>query len=362
MKQLLQKRILPSFIIFVQLVAGHTAVAQDPGDYVGDLNFTTQAEIDNFVDEDQYTAIVGNVTISGNDIVSFGKLKKIETIFGSISVVNNPNLTSFRGLDMLSMVWGNITIDQNPVLTDINALNHPIGMSGALQITGNSMLSNCAVVMICAMVGGSVSSRIMAPAISDNAPGCNFPSEIRTACSSLPVTLVSFEATKQEKTVLLNWATSSEVNSKTFDIQHSSTGKDWKYIGSLAAAGSEASLTSYSFQDISPKAGQNFYRLKMIDIDGTYAWSSIREVKMNAGEESETVIFPNPTTDKLIIQTARSEGIRSLQILDVKGHGLQRQAEKPNLNIDLKNLPAGIYTLKISMTDGSVVSRRFVKQ
>ena len=58
------------------------AFAQDPGDYVGDLNFTSQANIDNYTDEDQYTAIVGDVTISGDDIVSFDKLKKIEAILG----------------------------------------------------------------------------------------------------------------------------------------------------------------------------------------------------------------------------------------------------------------------------------------
>src|SRR4051812_23631335 len=77
-------------------VISNPAFAQDPGEYVGDLNFTSQADIDNYTDEDQYTAIVGDVTTSGDDIVSFDKLKKIETIFGHLRIVSNKNLTSIR--------------------------------------------------------------------------------------------------------------------------------------------------------------------------------------------------------------------------------------------------------------------------
>jgi hypothetical protein len=252
------------------------AFAQGPGEYEGDLNFTSQADIDNYMDEDQYTAIVGDVTISGDDIVSFDKLKKIEIIFGNLRIVSNTNLTSFRGLDKLTNLYGDLIIDQNAVLTDIGAFNHAIAMTGALQITDNPSLSECSVAMICTINGPAPASRVMAPLISGNATGCNTRAEIRASCTALPVTLIAFKASQQEQSVLLQWATSSEVNASIFEIERSFSGKDWNSIGRVNATGEESTHQEYAFNDASPSSGSNLYRLKMVDIDGTYAWSSIR--------------------------------------------------------------------------------------
>jgi hypothetical protein len=365
------KKILSTVVHFflITILSGHLlaaisnpALAQDPGEYEGDLNFTSQADIDNYVDEDQYTAIVGDVTISGDDIVSFDKLKKIEIIYGHLRITGNINLTTFRGLDKLTNLYGDLIIDQNTLLTDIGAFNHAISMTGALQITDNPSLSECSVVMICAINGPGPASRVMAPLISGNATGCNTRAEIRVGCTSLPVTLIAFEASQEEKGVLLEWSTASEVNSSSFEIERSFTGRDWSKIGSVDAVGEERSHSFYSFKDPFPLRGSNLYRLKMIDIDGTYAWSGIREVKMNSETHSQTFIFPNPSADRLTIQTPDATNVSFAEISTVKGVIVQKVAGKSISHIDLKDLPAGIYTVKISMSDGSVISRIFLRQ
>ena len=156
------------------------------------------------------------------------------------------------------------------LLTDIGAFNHTISMTGVLQITNNPVLAECSVAMICAIVGPGPASRMMASTISGNATGCNTAAEIRIGCATLPVTLITFKASQAEQSVLLEWATSSEVNSSSFEIERSFAGKDWNNIGSLDAIGGERSHRYYSFRDPSPRNGSNLYRLKMIDTDGTY--------------------------------------------------------------------------------------------
>ncbi|MCE6992784.1 T9SS type A sorting domain-containing protein [Dyadobacter sp. CY323] len=338
------------------------AFAQAPGEYEGDLNFTSQTDIDNYTDEDQYTAIVGDVTISGDDIVSFDKLKKIEIIYGHLRIITNNNLKSIRGFDKLKNLYGDLIIDQNTLLTDIKAFNHAISMTGALQITNNPVLSECSVAMICTIIGPAPASRVMAPTISGNATGCNTRAEIRVGCTTLPVTLIAFKASREEQSVLLEWATSSEVNSSSFEIERSFAGKDWNNIGSVDAAGEQRGHHSYAFRDPFPVKGSNLYRLKMIDADGTYAWSRIREVKMSDEALSETFIYPNPSTGRLSIQTPQPANISFAQISNLRGDPVKKMDGNAILHIDLKDLPAGIYTLKIYMADGSAMSRKFLRQ
>ena len=365
MKKLLS--IIVHFFLIIlccqQLAAiSNPAFAQTPGEYEGDLNFTSQADVDNYMDEDQYTAIVGDVTISGDDIVSFDKLKKIAIIYGHLRIVTNKTLKSVRGFDKLTNLYGDLIIDQNTLLDDIGAFNHAISMTGALQITDNPVLSKCSVAMICTIIGPAPASRVMAPTISGNATGCNTRAEIRVGCTTLPVTLIDFKASQKEHSVLLEWATSSEVNSSSFQIEHSLAGQDWNNIGSVEAIGVERSHSYYSFRDTSPLKGSNLYRLKMIDVDGTYALSRIREVNLNDEIVSETSIYPNPCTGRLSIQTPHPANISSLQISNLQGATVKKIEGKSVLNIELKDLTAGIYTLKIFMADGSVVSRKFLKQ
>jgi hypothetical protein len=83
---------------------------------------------------------------------------------------------------------------------------------------------------------------------------------------------------------------------------------------------------------------------------------------MNGGIFSETFIYPNPSKGQLSIQTPDTANISSAQISNLQGATVKKIDGKSMLHMDLKDLPAGIYTLKISMIDGSVVSRKFMRQ
>ena len=115
--------------------------------------------------------------------------------------------------------------------------------------------------------------------------------------SPLPVELTSFAAAVINKGVHLNWKTSTEINNNRFDIERMIEGKSWQNIGSLPGAGNSNSPKVYSFIDNSPlPTGKYSYRLKQIDNDGNYKYSSIVEVEVNLVPEIYSLEqnYPNP--------------------------------------------------------------------
>lgn len=91
----------------------------------------------------------------------------------------------------------------------------------------------------------------------------------------LPVKLTQFSAENYDNHIELNWATSEEIQADFFEIQRSTNGKTWTSAGQTTASGSEQGLTQYSFHDEGPGDGLIYYRLKMVDKDGSFAFSKI---------------------------------------------------------------------------------------
>jgi hypothetical protein len=162
---------------------------------------------------------------------------------------------------------------------------------------------------------------------------------------ALPVTLASFGATTEGKVANLNWTTTEETGSREFEIQRSTDGKSWSVIGAVQAKGTTKQTNHYDFTDPSPRSGQNLYRLKMIDLDGTFAFSSIKAVSFGIA----LTIYPNPATDELHVSTAFSPASLKVSIYKHSGQ-LVKEVEGKTV-IDIRTLPAGIY--QVSARDGN---------
>jgi hypothetical protein len=171
----------------------------------------------------------------------------------------------------------------------------------------------------------------------------------------LPVTLISFTASKEGSTALLTWQTSFEMNSDRFDIERSQDGKKWFDIGSVKASGDKTFDTQYSFTDKVPADGENLYRLKMVDRDGTFAYSRIQSLEF----ESAIVFFPNPVKDWLKIS---SSNIGSIQLINLSGKIIYQSASIPVNGIDMREFPTSMYLIKVILNDGSRIIRKIIKQ
>ncbi|WP_031530236.1 Ig-like domain-containing protein [Dyadobacter crusticola] len=187
--------------------------------------------------------------------------------------------------------------------------------------------------------------------------GCSSTISVLRDCS-LPVTLVDFAAAHQENAVVLKWKTSEEANSEEFEIEHSTNAKSWKTIGMKAAGGESSAILNYTFTDEKPAAGDNFYRLKMVDKDQTFAYSKIAFVRV--GEKAGLEIFPNPVSDLLTLKTGISSQIKAVELHNVRGALVYQSQSSLTNTVPVSNLPVGMYVLSVFHANGEISRQKVV--
>ncbi|WP_422388756.1 beta strand repeat-containing protein [Hymenobacter cyanobacteriorum] len=120
-----------------------------------------------------------------------------------------------------------------------------------------------------------------------------------TGVTPLPVTLVSFSATRQGSAVQASWATASEKNSAYFVVERSADGRSFGEIARVEAKGNSTARVEYGSLDRSPLGGISYYRLRQVDRDGTTAYSNVATVRFEGKTGEPTLVaYPNPATDK----------------------------------------------------------------
>jgi hypothetical protein len=168
--------------------------------------------------------------------------------------------------------------------------------------------------------------------------------------SPLPVTLISFDAKKEGSTATLTWSTSFETNSDHFDIQHSQDGKAWSNLATIQAQGESKVVVPYHYTHTSP-FNNNLYRLKMVDLDGTFAYSSIKSLNFNGEEQMN--IYPNPTADR--IKLSSNMQIANVKIYSQTGVMVMNTRPDSGNEVDLTKLAQGTYFVKIN--DGTLTRK-----
>ncbi len=182
--------------------------------------------------------------------------------------------------------------------------------------------------------------------------------------TTLPVELLSFKAVKKNAEVALTWETASEKNNTGFEVQSSTDGKNYERIGFVASAnGTSSSLQRYAYTDkISNKEGLVYYRLKQIDLDGTFEFFTAKVVDLGRLGTAITA-YPNPFRNQfeLLLETASTEPAQ-ISVTDITGKTVyaatlpvQRGANK--LKVALDNQPAGLYMLKASTGNQTFTSK-----
>ncbi|WP_304068183.1 hypothetical protein [Pedobacter glucosidilyticus] len=122
----------------------------------------------------------------------------------------------------------------------------------------------------------------------------------------LPITLSSFKPVKETNSIKLIWTTSSESNSDYFEILKSVDGSKFNVVGLVKAAGNSNQILTYSFNDINPVKGNNYYQLKMVDFDRAFEKSIIVSSSFDFEKED------------FFLQMNTESGILSLNILSDK--------------------------------------------
>lgn len=179
---------------------------------------------------------------------------------------------------------------------------------------------------------------------------------INPAIINLPIVLRNFQANYRSASseALLTWTTEQEWNSFGFEIERSSNGRNFQRIATIAAAGQSTAAKTYSFTDALNQTGNEviYYRIKLLDRDGTYQYSPVARITFNLKNPAQ--ISPNPFRDQLMLQwySDRSKAgtirIFNLQGATVKwfSRPLIQGMNRIELN-QLNDLPAGTYLIQL---------------
>jgi len=187
----------------------------------------------------------------------------------------------------------------------------------------------------------------------------------------LPVEFLSFTGEERDCATHLNWQTATETNSHFFVIERSANGINYAEIGRLTAAGNSQSLVNYDFTDNNPNI-QNYYRLKQVDLDGTYEYSEVIRINTTCfdGTVSDILdIYPNPVSSAGQINMnifSKANQSANITILNVEGKNLLTKQiniiEGINaLHYSVSELPAGTYFIRLEGSDWHSGAQKFIK-
>lgn len=193
----------------------------------------------------------------------------------------------------------------------------------------------------------------------------NYPFTGSFTPTQLPVTLEFFQARESADQVDLVWQTRSETNFSRFGIEYSLNAKSWESIGSVQAVGNTFEAKQYHFTHSSRQPGIHYYRLKMIDADGSFTNSKILSVVLDG--KPRLVVLPNPADHRFSltgIENPDRQPIR-VRVLTSDGRLLNQFNRKADELLDFpmdSNWPTGLLLIQVEVGPGKSQTIKLIKQ
>lgn len=182
-----------------------------------------------------------------------------------------------------------------------------------------------------------------------------------TAGIVVPVNGLEITAKRKDKHVVINWITQSELNSAYFEVERSYDGILFNKIGHVQASGFSGITRSYQFTDNDVTNLMIFYRLKIVDADGSFKHSQIRGVSKTGSNKPGLLVYPNPAiTDVNISLYEAAKQNMQMNIYNQIGQVVKTIMVTKGtqlFKINVRELPKGIYSVKINGAEEILVSK-----
>lgn len=178
---------------------------------------------------------------------------------------------------------------------------------------------------------------------------------------SLPLELLRFDATKVERTGLLEWEVANEQAGDRYCLERSADAQDFETLVCFDASNDNARAL-YNHIDETPFVGYNYYRIQQIDYTGASNYSMTRALEFK-NDNASILVYPNPAKNQLTLELPiLMKGIYEVKVVDALGRILILSTidEGQTLHkLDIEQLIAGTYVLRIQAPNGSVHTRLF---
>jgi photosystem II stability/assembly factor-like uncharacterized protein len=188
-----------------------------------------------------------------------------------------------------------------------------------------------------------------------------------TNMGNIPVELSNFSASVNGNNVSLSWTTATELNNAGFEIERFSEElSQWQTLTFIKGKGTSTEVTTYSYTDINLTLGSYDYRLKQIDLNGSYTYYNLSQ-KINVGSPTHFELlqnYPNPFNPSTVIEFSLPDnGFTSLIVFDALGREVKvlRNAEMNGgyhqIYFDASGLSSGVYFYTLKTGKNSVTKK-----
>lgn len=264
------------------------------------------------------------------------------------------------------------TAEYNALRTYVNSQSQPSGIATVNDVSiyknsdacGSSIQSSAGKLTTTAYTHGTYGYALQANVTSFS----SFYIAANTFIT-LPVNLISFTGKPFSNTSLLHWEIDNNDKIASFEIERSITKNDFEKIGNLSANENAGSFAVYNFTDYDGSKSGNtvYYRIKLIEKDGTYSYSNVIVISYKPISESSMNIYPNPVKNKIqVVVNSTTDETAQLRIVDNKGQiistrTIQLKKGTNTFELNAESLTPGIYYTDIT---GQTINQKvkFIKQ
>lgn len=225
----------------------------------------------------------------------------------------------------------------------VNSIGQPSGITSINDITILKNADNCPAVMITSpgkpTTTGSAYEYGYVVSASINSFSTFFFAKNNFAI--LPLSLLSFDAKKDNDKVLVSWKTENEISLQRYEVERSTDGISFTRLADQMPRGGTTNV--YTVTDDYPVPGINYYRLKSIDKDGRYTYSKIARVDFN--KNNTISISPNPASDEMVIRSGGK--ISGIILFDINGRIVKQFSPVAGDRYNISGIRPGIYVVKV---------------
>lgn len=180
----------------------------------------------------------------------------------------------------------------------------------------------------------------------------------------LPITFGKITAEVKSCNVHLAFETLTELNNKQFEIEYSMDGNSWKTIDVLPGKGSSNALQMYNYIHYQPASAYNYYRIKQVDKNSNYEYSSVMTVQTNCAGAGSIVCYPNPIKDDLSVILPAGLNKADIKLVNAVGQTVVATStlNGGTVKINTHLLLKGIYMLQVQKDGKTIYHQKLIKE
>lgn len=203
--------------------------------------------------------------------------------------------------------------------------------------------------------------------LSVTAQGCTSSAVLPVAISSSPIICGSpliINVNNVHNAVLVQWEFEKIADDYRFAVQRSADGENFKTIAVMDQSNS-GGLQKYTYADYSPKEGNAFYRLEILDNNQHLLYSNVKRIT-RFEEGTFFLVYPNPVSDFMVVELSdKVETATQIDVFSSRGQLVQQVTLAEGTMkypADFSRLESGVYFIRLTFNEGEQVVLKFVKE